>query len=1054
MSKLSIYVILGAFVAGVFFLCGASYAESADAVIEEGSARFTVIAAECIRIEYSRDGKFTDRPSYFAVNRDEGFREFKIVRKDKTLSIDTGKMILTYIPDGKPFHEGNLMAEIKKGGETAVWKPGMENAGNLGGTIRTVDGVYGPVDLGHGVLSRDGWYLLDDSRGVLLTDDWVMSRPRDAGTDWYLFGYGYDYKAALKAMTKAGGIIPMPRKYSLGVWYSRYWPYTAKDYREIVKEYHTHDFPLDIMVMDMDWHKDGWTGWSWNRKLLPDAERLLEWFHKKGLHVTLNVHPADGVGPHEDMYEDFMKAMGEDPAGKKTLLYDAGDKKYLDTLFKYTHEPHEKEGVDFWWLDWQQYQFTRSIPDLTNLAWLNEYYTRHTARGGLRGQSFSRWAGFGDHRHPIHFSGDSNSGWPMLAFEVPFTSTAGNVGCFFWSHDIGGHMGMRIPESYTRWVQFGATTAALRSHSTRSVELDRRPWKYQKWAEDSMRISFHLRSEIFPYIYSSARESTRDTVPLNRPMYVEYPENEKSYRNPQQYFFGAHLLVAPVVSPGAGKKKTGLQTVWFPESDWYNWFTGEKYEAGSESLVAADIYEFPLYARAGIPIPMQPYTERMATEPLDELVIRCYPGEEGKHGSFTLYEDDGVSTGYEKGEFAETDLTCGREGNSISVTVAPAVGSYKGQLEKRGYVLNIPATRKASVATVDGKALKPEYDKETFTNTIRVPERSIREKVTIAVTAELEDQSVIRNKAALARIAGLLDKSMSGGTVREAISRYTAGKTEADVLKALLGTAGLGMMGRNEAVYLYKGREKTYFFAAPGILDGDSFDLTVEERQGEIVKVLSKSTEKVAAARMYSASDLPQMEKGGESLGVPKKRLIKATFGIGGTPLELSGVLDQDVTYITKWNILGPFDFIRDNNISLQNFGPEEELDFSRTYKGLGGQGIKWKKASTGDDGIMDLTRYFFFDFRLAYAAALIYSKEDQEATLSINSDDGFELWMNGEKLKSVDRTNGFINERYEVKATLKKGKNVLLLKVSQYWGDWMYRVSIETNKPVSQSGK
>ena len=134
--------------------------------------------------------------------------------------------------------------------------------------------------------------------------------------------------------------------------------------------------------------------------------------------------------------------------------------------------------------------------------------------------SFSRWGGWGDHRNPIHFSGDAGTRWPMLEFEVPFTTTAGNVGCFFWSHDIGGHTGGRNEESYMRWVQFGATSAALRSHSTRKPDMDRRPWTYSRQAEDSMRLSFHLRSELFPYIYSSAWQSCAESVPLSRPMYI------------------------------------------------------------------------------------------------------------------------------------------------------------------------------------------------------------------------------------------------------------------------------------------------------------------------------------------------------------------------------------------------------------------------------------------------------------------------------------------------------------------------------------------------------
>ena len=350
----------------------------------------------------------------------------------------------------------------------------------------------------------------------------------------------------------------------VGAWYSRYWPYSSKDYHEIVEEYAQHDFPLDVIVMDMDWHKNGWTGWSWNRDLLPDAEQLLRWFHQQGLHVTLNVHPADGVGPQEDMYEPFMRAMGEDPATKTTLPFDAANKK----IPRYNVPVHTRAprtgGCGLLVVGLATVSLHAQPADLSNLSWLNEYYYRHTGRNGLRGQSFSRWAGWGDHRHPIHFSGDADTGWEMLTFEVPFTSTAGNIGCFFWSHDIGGHMGGRNEESYVRWVQFGATSAALRSHSTRKPDMDRRPWTYSSQAEDSMRLAFHLRSELFPYIYSSVWQSCSESVPLNRPMYIEYPAKDEAYRHPQQYFFGDSLLVAPITTPGEGPDKVAQQVVWFP----------------------------------------------------------------------------------------------------------------------------------------------------------------------------------------------------------------------------------------------------------------------------------------------------------------------------------------------------------------------------------------------------------------------------------------------------------------------------------------------------------
>ncbi len=475
--------------------------------ITAGQARFTVITPNCIRLEYAASDQFTDLPSLFAANRAARWAGFHLAQTENTTVIDTGAIRLTYTPDGKPFSPDNLHADIKTDAGAAHWTPGAPNPGNLGGTLTTLDRADGPEDLGQGLLSRDGWFLLDNSQTPLLTTDWVQARPANAGTDWYLFGYGSDYHAALRSLAAVGGPVPLPRKYALGVWYSRYWPYSSDDFRNIVGEYAQHDFPLDNMVLDMGWHKDGWTGWSWNRKLLPDAEALLPWFHAQGLHDTLNLHPADGVGPQEDTYAAFMQDMGADPTAKQTLPFDAADKKYMDTLFADVFAPLEKNGVDFWWLDWQQYRDTRSQPGLTNLFWLNTLLYDRTARNGQRGLSFSRWGGWGDHRHPIHFSGDASTHFPMLAFEVPFTSTAGNVGCFFWSHDIGGHNQGRNEESYTRWVQFGATSAVLRSHSMDDPTMDRRPWTVSDVGDETPCVSRFICAPSCSPTFTPARRS-------------------------------------------------------------------------------------------------------------------------------------------------------------------------------------------------------------------------------------------------------------------------------------------------------------------------------------------------------------------------------------------------------------------------------------------------------------------------------------------------------------------------------------------------------------------
>jgi len=735
-----------------------------------GHARFEVITPNLIRIEYAPDGKFVDAPSWFAINRDVRDDKAVITPSNGGVDIDTGAIHLVYHDSdtNRPLSAGNLHADIKKGDSVVTWKPGLGSTGNLGGTARTLDGVSGRIALEEGVLSRDGWYLLNDSRSDLFVGDWIQARPKSAANDWYLFGYGTDYHAALRSLFTVSGPPPLPRKYVLGVWYSRYWPYKADEFKQIVQEYQQHDFPLDMLVMDMDWHgidtkslgvkrgymNEVWTGYTWNKDLIPDPVELLQWMHGQGLHVTLNDHPADGIQPNEEMYPDFMRAMGQDPATGATIPFDAGDKHYLDTFYQYSHLPREKEGVDFWWLDWQQYQATKSIPDLTNLAVLNYYNFQRSSQNGQRGQSFSRWAGWGDQRYPIEFSGDASSDWSMLAFEVPFTSTAGNVGAFFWSHDIGGHLGGRNEESYTRWCQFGAFTAALRSHSSRNASMDRRPWTYPDWAEKSMQVSFQLRARMMPYIYTSVWQSTHDAVPFVRPLYIDHPDQEDAYDNGQEYTFGDNLLVAPIVSPGIGANRTAWQAVWFPDDDWYDFFTGEKFTGPGYAVATAGIDSFPLFVRGGVPLPMQPYTARPGTAPLTKLVLRCYPGRDGVTGKSSLYEDDGISSGYLHGQQAVTPLSYVRNGDNVTIAVGAVTGTYSGQPASRQCIIELPCTEQLTSCSVAGA--KTTYDPQTSMNVIALPEGAISQPISVTVAAREIAPEKITLRAVDQRIAGLL----------------------------------------------------------------------------------------------------------------------------------------------------------------------------------------------------------------------------------------------------------------------------------------------------------
>lgn len=731
------FVILSLFFSGV-------KAQNNPVVI--GNSRFTFITPGLVRLEYAIDGKFLDDPTLFAYNRQTDYQDVKTEKKEgNRYTITTPKMRLEFTHDGFPFGQTNLRVYFKQGEQDKSWYMASEQERNLRGPVTTLDAVGGPIELQEGLLSRDGWYVIHDTGKEILKNDWIENRPREHVQDVYLFIYGNDYKSALKSLQVVSGSVPMTRKYVHGAWYCRWWNYTDDDYRDIVKGYREHDFPMDILVFDMGWHTQkeakvgtghagtrGWTGYSWNRELIKDPAGLIRELKNDGIQVVLNEHPHDGIRDHEDAYPDFMKALGE-PVGKNVLL-DAGSKKYMDNFMKYAHEESDSMGVAFWWLDWQQdylYPKVRGTA-MSHLQWLNHIYFNYSRKNNLRGAGFSRWAGWGDHRHPIQFSGDAVGNWDLLKFQIELTATSGNAGCFFWAHDIGGFYGGNDAELYTRWTQFGLLNSSLRIHSVYDEKLDRRPWLWGKQAENSMRGIYHLRSELMPYIYSSVWQCHADMLPLNRAMYIEYPEKDEAYRNPQQFMFGDLLLGAPITSAGTGEEKMAGQQVWLPEGDvWYQWFSGTRYEGGQTITENCDINSFPLYVKGGYPLPMQPYTPRMASAPLACLVVRCYPGTDEYEHSYTMYEDDGESVGYEQGQSAFTKMICRKKGGKHELIVNPVEGTYKGQPQKRAYRFELAGISAPLIVKVNGKTVKPVKDDALKGYIVEVKPCDIRKEIRI-----------------------------------------------------------------------------------------------------------------------------------------------------------------------------------------------------------------------------------------------------------------------------------------------------------------------------------
>lgn len=718
-----------------------AFAPQADpaAIVRAGAARFTVLTSRLIRMEYDPAGCFEDRASQTFWYRRQPVPKFQVTRAGGVVQIVTEHLHLRYGEEARGFSRDKLSITLKETGVT--WRYGDKDKDNLLGTARTLDTANGRVRLAPGLMSRSGWSLIDDSRGLVFDEDcWLQSRAA-ANPDLYFFGYGQRYDDCLADYRKVAGATPMIPRWILGNWWSRYWAYTQDELTALMQDFERHEVPLGVCIIDMDWHitdtgsaASGWTGYTWNRDLWPDPYRFIAWLHQKGLRTAMNLHPADGVWPHEEQYPAMARAMGIDPASQKPVPFDIADPAFANAYFDVLHHPMEERGVDFWWIDWQQGTQSK-VSGLDPLWWLNHLHFLDRGRDGAkRPFVFSRWGGISNHRYPIGFSGDTVVSWDSLAFQPYFTATAANVSYGWWSHDIGGHMGgHEDPELYARWVQWGVFSPILRLHSTNNPYHDRRPWGHGEEVLQVARAAMQLRHRLIPYLYSMAWRDHQQALPLCAPMYHAYPDADDAYHCPNEYLFGSELLASPFVHKADPATRLSRQVVWLPEGDWYDFFSGERFAGGGWRAVYGDLTRTPVFARAGAIVPLGLAVGWGGIDKPDAIDLHVFAGANNR---FELYEDDGDSTAYLKGVYAITAIEQEWSANSLSVTIHAAEGDATQVPAKRAYRLIVHGAREpdAIVVQVAGKKQTVTITYDAVAETLTLSPLAVRATETARVT--------------------------------------------------------------------------------------------------------------------------------------------------------------------------------------------------------------------------------------------------------------------------------------------------------------------------------
>lgn len=782
--------------AGLAVALGATPADAAgrSAIVRDGAARFTVLSPTLIRAEFAQDSRFEDRPTMTAQRVERPVPRYTTRVRGGWREIRTARILLRWRRGTAPMDPETLRLTFgDHGRRTTVGVSPAAAQRKLGGWTRALDLQSGPVPLHPGVLTRDGWSVVDDSRTILLTPEspGFAMRPerKSAYQDWYLFAYGTDRARALRDLRGLTGAVPLLDRSAFGVWYSKYYPYSATELQDIAGEFARRRIPLGMVSLDTDYKRQAdpagaavaaqvagapglpysWNGWDWNRDLFPDPTAFVDWAHREGIAVAANIHPSinsnDPALPAVEAQtgrlgtdDGMCRALQADPTGQ-CKVFDWTRQPHLDAYFG-LHKPFADAGIDMFWLDWCCEAPNSAVaPGLTADTWINARYAAYQRARGERWPAFSRIGAsflpdgvYGDrqqpdggvgalaeHRSTVQFTGDTCATWKMLAFEAEMTAGAAAIGLPYVSHDIGSFAGLPIGG------QCNGTIAGQRNEVPADLfarwvqfgtfePLDRLhshhgkrlPWEYPGPAGDAAADALRLRAALVPTTYTLARGARDTGLPITGPLWLAWPGEEGAHEHPAERTFGPDIVVAPVTAPG-DPAETKL---WVPPGTWVDWFTGERVRGPAQRTVSVPLSRMPVLVRAGAIVVTDPSGERAAPAP---ALLRL-DAFRGARGRFVLYEDAGEGFAFERGEAARTTITQRRAGRRMAVSIGRSRGRFAGAPSRRSWEVRLRDVARARAVYVDGRRLATSsvtYEAASRTLVVRTGARSTRRAVTV-----------------------------------------------------------------------------------------------------------------------------------------------------------------------------------------------------------------------------------------------------------------------------------------------------------------------------------
>jgi alpha-D-xyloside xylohydrolase len=523
------------------------------------------------------------------------------------------------------------------------------------------------------------------------------------GVDYH-FIYGPEMDDVVAGYRELTGRAPMMARWTWGLWQSKERYKDQAELLGIAARYRKMNVPLDAVVQDWQyWLPGQWGSHELDTARFPDPKGMLDALHAQNIHAIVSVWPRfdPGTGNAAELERAgalFPKTYDNVYPAGQGRWYDAYAQAGRKTYWEQIGRTLGRHGWDGWWLDGSEAELGGNWGEMRDVRTaagpgaevINAYPLLHTTgvyegsrrdSPGKRPFILTRSAYSGQQRNAaITWSGDTAATWDVFRAHIPAALNFTLSGIPYWSADIGGFFGGKptdpaYAELYTRWYQFGAFNPMFRVHGTGA---GKEIWQFDAATQEILRKYTELRYRLLPYIYSASADVTHRHGTMMRALVMDFRQDAQAVTVPDQYMFGKALMVAPVTAA-----KADVRTVYLPgTAAWFDFWSGQRHEAGKIIAAKAGIDTIPLFVRAGSILPLGPVVQHAGQKSDEPIELRIYPGQDA---AYELYDDAGDGDGYTRGESAVRRFTWDQAGGQL--TIAPWRGAFPGLEVRQAFVV-------------------------------------------------------------------------------------------------------------------------------------------------------------------------------------------------------------------------------------------------------------------------------------------------------------------------------------------------------------------------------